>query len=181
MIRLKSLTVGVFELNITRRRFVFGSAGLIALAGGGYGAIELSRPSLLQSPGQSRARRITADDLAPRETDVAIIGAGIVGVMTAMALVQKGYKVAIFEKGVVAGEQSSRAFGWISSLGDSLPRLHLAHPTKAIWASLQQQLGIDATYRVNGLLTNAPMTPPFPAGRNGRRITKNSAGRICAF
>ena len=45
------------------------------------------------------------------KADVVIIGAGIVGCCTAYYLAKRGVKVAIVEKGEVAGEQSSRAWG----------------------------------------------------------------------
>lgn len=137
---------------ITRRKFLWRAAGGTALVAAGYAGFKLSQPSLLQKPGKSRAETIETTTIIPDQADVAVIGAGIAGVMTALALVEKGYKVVILEKGVVAGEQSSRAFGWISSLGDSPARLQLAYPTQAIWSGLADRLNIDPTYRKNGLL-----------------------------
>ena len=39
----------------------------------------------------------------PAEVDVAIVGGGIIGISTALALARKGIRVAVFEKGTVAG------------------------------------------------------------------------------
>ena len=48
----------------------------------------------------------------PQETDVVVIGGGVVGVFTAYYLARRGVKVALLEKGRVAAEQSSRNWGW---------------------------------------------------------------------
>ena len=53
----------------------------------------------------------------PEQVDVAIIGGGIIGISTAWALAKAGKRVAVFEKGVIAGEQSSRNWGWIRCIG----------------------------------------------------------------
>ena len=44
----------------------------------------------------------------PRETDVVVIGGGVVGVCTALFLAEAGQRVVLLEKGRIAGEQSSR-------------------------------------------------------------------------
>jgi glycine/D-amino acid oxidase-like deaminating enzyme len=49
----------------------------------------------------------------PSLVDVVVIGAGIVGTCTAYELSRKGVSVALLEKGIVAGEQSSRNWGWV--------------------------------------------------------------------
>lgn len=139
-------------MQFNRRKFLWGSAGAVAFTGVAGGAYMMSRPSLLQQAGMSRAESVAGTEQIPSKADVVIIGGGIVGVMTAMFLRQKGYDVVVLEKGVVAGEQSSRAFGWISSLGDSPRRLALAAPSGEIWRGLSEKLQIDTSYRQNGLM-----------------------------
>ena len=56
----------------------------------------------------SEATPIAFDGPLPEAVDVAVIGAGVVGVSTAYFLARNGVRVAVFEKGRVAGEQSSR-------------------------------------------------------------------------
>ncbi|MBO0022839.1 FAD-binding oxidoreductase, partial [Listeria monocytogenes] len=53
----------------------------------------------------------TAESL-PQETRIAIIGGGVIGVSTALFLAERGIPVPLFEKGEIAGEQSSRNWGW---------------------------------------------------------------------
>jgi glycine/D-amino acid oxidase-like deaminating enzyme len=47
-----------------------------------------------------------------RKVDAIIIGGGIVGCASAYYLSRRGLKVVLYEKGVTAGEQSSR--NWVS-------------------------------------------------------------------
>ncbi len=58
----------------------------------------------------------TAESL-PQETKIAIIGGGIIGVSTALFLAERGIPVALLEKGEIAGEQSSRNWGWCRRTG----------------------------------------------------------------
>ena len=55
---------------------------------------------------------VKSDLALPQRADVVVIGGGIVGVATAYFLAKKGISVALLEKGHVAGEQSSRNWGW---------------------------------------------------------------------
>ncbi len=137
---------------INRRGLLKGGAGLLALSGLGMGTYMAARPSLLRKPATSRAEAVATDDRIPDSADVAVIGGGIVGVMTALHLHEKGLDVVLLEKGVIAGEQSSRAFGWISSIGDKPRRLALAAPGGAIWRGLNERLGVDTSYRQSGLM-----------------------------
>ncbi|MCT9810976.1 FAD-binding oxidoreductase [Acidovorax sp. Be4] len=85
----------------------------------------------------------------PQQVDVAIIGGGIIGISTAWALSKAGLRVAVFEKGVLAGEQSSRNWGWIRSIGRDPAELPLAHRANSLWREIQQQ--VDVGYRQTGL------------------------------
>lgn len=56
---------------------------------------------------------ILFSDPLPEAVDVAIIGAGVVGIFAALYLARAGKKVCVLEKGRISGEQSSRNWGWI--------------------------------------------------------------------
>ncbi|SPU51644.1 FAD dependent oxidoreductase [Bordetella trematum] len=85
----------------------------------------------------------------PNTVDVAIIGAGIIGISTAWALARAGLRVAVFEKGAIGAEQSSRNWGWIRSVKRDHCELPLALRANALWQALQQQ--VDVGYRQRGL------------------------------
>lgn len=53
----------------------------------------------------------------PERTSVVVIGGGIVGVVTALYFADRGIPVVLCEKGRIAGEQSSRNWGWIRKAG----------------------------------------------------------------
>ena len=86
----------------------------------------------------------------PPAVDVAIIGAGIIGVSTAYALAQAGVRVAVFEKGAVACEQSSRNWGWVRTLGRELPEVPLALRANQLWGQIQDR--VDVGFRRSGIL-----------------------------
>lgn len=85
----------------------------------------------------------------PKQVDVAIIGGGIIGISTAWALSKAGLRVAVFEKGTVACEQSSRNWGWIRTVGRDPSELPLAMHANTLWPALQAQE--DVGYRQTGL------------------------------
>ena len=62
----------------------------------------------------------------PARADVVVIGGGIVGASTALFLAERGVSVALCEKGTIAGEQSSRNWGWCRKMGRDLAEVPLA-------------------------------------------------------
>ncbi|GAB7522819.1 NAD(P)/FAD-dependent oxidoreductase [Paraburkholderia sp. 2C] len=96
---------------------------------------------------------IVADDIQiPEETDVVVIGGGIIGVSTALHLSDKGLRVALCEKGHIAGEQSSRNWGWVRVTRRDPRELLLSIESLKIWRTLDRALGIDTGFNECGIL-----------------------------
>ena len=101
----------------------------------------------------SETTPIAFDDPLPAETDVAIIGAGIAGTATAYFLAEAGVRVVLLEKGRVAGEQSSRNWGWIRQQGRDWAELPIMIESNRIWRSLARRTGeADLTFTECGCL-----------------------------
>jgi glycine/D-amino acid oxidase-like deaminating enzyme len=82
--------------------------------------------------------------------DVAIIGGGIIGVSAARALAQAGVRVAVFEKGILGCEQSSRNWGWVRTLTRDIPEVPLAIRSNQLWGEIQGL--VDVGFRRTGML-----------------------------
>lgn len=87
----------------------------------------------------------------PTEADVVVIGAGIIGTFTAYYLAKRGLKVALLEKGVVSGEQSSRNWGWCRQQNRDSRELPLATKALDLWEQFGIESGEDTGFRRCGL------------------------------
>ena len=68
---------------------------------------------------------VPPDRSLPRSAEVVIVGGGIVGSCAALALAERKISVVLCEKGVIAGEQSGRNWGWCRKQGRDLRELPL--------------------------------------------------------
>ena len=102
--------------------------------------------------------RIPDDRSLPERVDVVVIGGGIIGISTARALAEKGLSVAVCEKGHIAGEQSSRNWGWCRATHRDLRELELSLESLKLWRRIDAELGIDTGYRECGILYAADDT-----------------------
>ena len=84
---------------------------------------------------------IAFDDALPEAADVVVIGAGIAGTATAWFLAGQGVRVVLCEKGRVAGEQSSRNWGWVRQQGRDPAELPIMIESNRIWRGLAEQTG----------------------------------------
>ena len=100
----------------------------------------------------SEATPIRFDAALPDRADVVVIGGGIIGVMTAWHLAQAGARVVLCEKGRVAGEQSSRNWGWIRQQGRDFGELPIMQESLRIWQDLSAELGPDLGFTQQGVL-----------------------------
>jgi len=88
----------------------------------------------------------------PTHADVVVIGAGIIGVFTAYYLARRGLSVALVEKGVVGGEQSSRNWGWCRQQNRDARELPMATKSLDLWERFAADEGEHTGFRRCGLL-----------------------------
>lgn len=138
-------------MTLSRRQWLLGATGAAVAAGGAVAWPALGRGGTVE-PTASRALPVETDATLPARADAVIIGAGIIGIATALNLAERGLSVVVCEKGVVAGEQSSRAFGWITNHELPPDILPLSNLSKQLWQGMNQRLGVDTSYRQGGLL-----------------------------
>jgi glycine/D-amino acid oxidase-like deaminating enzyme len=84
--------------------------------------------------------------------DIVIIGGGIIGVSAALFLARQGLSVTLCEKGHIAGEQSSRNWGWVRRMGRDPRELPLIVEAMNLWNGMQQLVGEDVGFRRTGIL-----------------------------
>ncbi|APW39101.1 FAD-dependent oxidoreductase [Rhodoferax koreense] len=84
------------------------------------------------------------------DTDVAIVGGGIVGASAALALRRKGVQVALLERDLCGSRSSGVNFGGVRRQGRPLSQLPLAQRAHRIWAELPALIGTDGEYLRTG-------------------------------
>lgn len=101
---------------------------------------------------QPPTEAVNSNEDMPRQTEVVVIGGGIIGVSTALFLAMAGVPVVLCEKGEIAGEQSSRNWGWVRRMGRDPRELPLIVEAIRIWQGLAGILGEDIGFRQSGIL-----------------------------
>jgi len=87
----------------------------------------------------------------PAGTEVVIVGGGVAGVATAWFLAKLGVPFVLCEKGRIAGEQSSRNWGWIRKQGRDPAELPLIVASLRHWADIAAELETDIGFTVAGV------------------------------
>ena len=121
------------------------------LAGAAAVALTAGLPSKRAS-GASRVAVRSFDSNVPAAAEVVVVGAGIVGVSTALQLALRGVSVVVCEKGYVGAEQSSRALGWVRLTGRDPRDIPLNLESRRVWTGLDAMVGAKTGYHTPGLL-----------------------------
>jgi len=87
----------------------------------------------------------------PARTSVVVIGGGIAGVSTALFLAERGVPVVLCEKGIIAGEQSSRNWGWTRVMGRDEREIPLGLESLRLWRRMNEMTGAETGFRECGI------------------------------
>jgi glycine/D-amino acid oxidase-like deaminating enzyme len=99
-----------------------------------------------------RVDPVASDESPPARVDVVVIGGGIIGTTTALFLAQKGVSVALCEKGHIAGEQSSRNWGWCRKMARDPRELPLIIESLRLWERMNQTVEAETGFRTAGIM-----------------------------
>ncbi len=89
---------------------------------------------------------VATDEAPPARADVVIIGGGIAGVSTLLSLAERGVSAVLVEKGHLAGEQSSRNWGFCRTQGRDLAEVPLAIESLRQWDSMAHRVGAEVGF-----------------------------------
>jgi glycine/D-amino acid oxidase-like deaminating enzyme len=98
-----------------------------------------------------RVDPVASDIEVPARTTVVVIGGGIIGSCTALFLARKGIPVVLCEKGHIAGEQSSRNWGWCRKMGRDPREIPLAIEAMRLWQDMNSITGAETGFRQSGI------------------------------
>src|SRR6202035_5109109 len=94
-----------------------------------------------------RVDPVRSDEVLPARADVVIIGAS-----TALFLAQKGVGAVLCEKGHIAGEQSSRNWGWCRKMGRDPRELPLIIESLRLWQGMNELVEAETGFGRAGIM-----------------------------
>src|ERR1700704_1788843 len=99
-----------------------------------------------------RVDPVASDETPPTRADVVIVGGGIIGTSTALFLAQRGVSTVLCEKGHIAGEQSSRNWGWCRKMVRDPRELPLIVESLRLWQGMNQTAEAETGFRTCGIM-----------------------------
>src|SRR5881227_3347471 len=99
-----------------------------------------------------RVDPVQSDETAPRRADVVVIGGVIIGTSAALFLAEKGVSVALCEKGHIAGEQSSRNWGWCRKMARDPREIPLIIESLRLWERMNGTVEAETGFRTCGIM-----------------------------
>jgi sarcosine oxidase subunit beta len=96
------------------------------------------------------------------QTDVAIVGGGIVGASAALALRRMGLGVVLLERDLCGSRSSGVNYGGVRRQGRPLSQLPLAQRAHRIWGELPELLGTDGEYIRRAISRSRAAKPTWP-------------------
>src|ERR1700687_1955471 len=99
-----------------------------------------------------RVDPVPSDEKLPARADVVIVGGGIIGISTALFLAQRGVSVVVCEKGHIAGEQSSRNWGWCRKMARDPREIPLVIESLRLWERRNEATEAETGIRPCGIM-----------------------------
>ncbi|HEU0155874.1 MAG TPA: FAD-dependent oxidoreductase, partial [Stellaceae bacterium] len=99
-----------------------------------------------------RVEPVRSDERLPARADIVIVGGGIVGTSAALFLAEKGVSVVLCEKGHIAGEQSSRNWGWCRKMGRDPREIPLIIEALRLWQGMNERVEAETGFRQPGIM-----------------------------
>ncbi len=110
---------------------------------------DITTPRFSHAP---RPDLVTSDQLLPDHAGVVVVGGGIIGTSTALALAEKGIDVVLCEKGEIGAEQSSRNWGWCRTQGRDPREIQLSLEANRMWRGLNDRIQGETGFRSEGVI-----------------------------
>ncbi|MFS8086362.1 MAG: NAD(P)/FAD-dependent oxidoreductase, partial [Acidobacteriota bacterium] len=99
-----------------------------------------------------RVDSVFSDPVRPQRVATVVIGGGIIGTSTALALAKKGVSVALCEKGEVGAEQSGRNWGWTRIQNRDPREIPLAIEALRLWRGMNAEIDGETGFRQPGVM-----------------------------
>ena len=122
---------------------------------------------------------VLSDASQPARSDVVVIGGGIIGASSALFLAGRGLSVVLLEKGRIAGEQSSRNWGWCRQANRDPREFDLIRESMVLWRGLNERVGAETGFRTTGILYAARDEATKHAYREWVRVAADSGIAAC--
>lgn len=94
---------------------------------------------------------VAGDAKMPAKSEIVVIGGGIAGVAAALELAERGLEVTVLEKGIIAGEQSSRNWGWVRQMGRDPAEIPLIVESTRLWKKMASRTGTNVGFTQCGI------------------------------
>src|SRR5713101_6260455 len=98
-----------------------------------------------------RVDPVPSDSALPPSAGVVIVGGGIIGASTALFLANKGIPTVLCEKGHIAGEQSSRNWGWCRKMARDPREIPLIIESLKLWQGMNAMVEAETGFRRSGI------------------------------
>jgi glycine/D-amino acid oxidase-like deaminating enzyme len=95
---------------------------------------------------------VASDETLPARADVVVIGGGIIGTSAALFLAERGISTVLVEKGHIAGEQSSRNWGWCRKMARDPRELPLVIESLRLWQGMNERVEAETGFRTCGIM-----------------------------